>query len=107
MLESEKVKTVALAAITLHNWLREESKNGKIYISKGLIDHENIETSEIFEGSWRADDAQGSWYLMPLSRSGNHSTNQARELKEEYSEYFMNEECNSRFLSSTTFFLFL
>ena len=51
MLEPEKVKTVTLAAIILHSWLREESENGKIYIPKCLIAHENIETSKIFEGS--------------------------------------------------------
>ena len=51
MLEPEKVKTVTLAAITLHNWLREERENGKIYVSKGLIDRENIKTGETFEGS--------------------------------------------------------
>ena len=92
MLEPEKVKTVTLAAIILHSWLREESENGKIYIPKCLIAHENIETSKIFEGSWRADVVHGSWYLMSLSRSGNHSTNNAGELREN-SEYFLNEGC--------------
>ena len=55
MLEPEKVKTirkkvkkVILTAITLHNWLREESENGKVYIPKGSIDHKNIETGEFF-----------------------------------------------------------
>ena len=91
--KTERVKTVTLAAITLHNWLREVSKNWKIYIPKGFIDHENIEVCEIFEVFWRADDVQGSWYPMSLSRSGNHSTNHVRELSEEYSEYFMNKGC--------------
>ena len=86
MLETEKVKTVELAAITLHNWLREESENEKIYIPKGLINHENIEMDEIFEGFWGADDVQGLCYPMSPSRSGNHCTNHAGELREEYSE---------------------
>ena len=92
MLEPEKVKTVTLAAIILHSWLREESENVKIYIPKGLIAQENIDTSKIFEGSWRADVVQGSWYLMSLSRSGNHSTKNAGKLREN-SEYFLNEGC--------------
>lgn len=57
--EPEKVKTVPLCAITLNNRLREESENGKIYIPIGLIDHENILTGEIFEGSSRGDNVQG------------------------------------------------
>ena len=75
LLETQKVKTVTLEAITFHNWLQEASENGKIYIPKGLTDHENIETGEIFEGSWRADDVQGSWYPTSLSRSRNHLEN--------------------------------
>ena len=47
MLEPAKVKAVTLAATALHNWLREESENGKICIPKDLIDHENIEMGEI------------------------------------------------------------
>ena len=34
---------------------------------------------------------QGPSYPVSLSHSGNHSTNHAGELREEYSEYFMNE----------------
>ena len=48
MLEPRKLKTITLAAITLHNWLWEKGENKKIYIPEGLIDHENIETGEIF-----------------------------------------------------------
>ena len=70
-----------------------ERENGKIYIPKGLIDHENIQTGEIFQGSQRTDYIQGSWYPMSVSRSGNHATNNAKELREEYSDYFMNEQC--------------
>ena len=47
--KTERVKTATLAAITLHNWLREVSKNWKIYIPKGFIDHENNEVCQIFE----------------------------------------------------------
>ena len=94
-LEPEKVKTVTFATLILRNWLWEESKNRKIFIPKGCIDYENIETGDIFECSWRADDVQASWYPMSISRSGCHSTNHARELREECPEYFMNEGCVS------------
>ena len=55
MLEPEKMKAVTLVTITLLNWLQEVSENRKIYIPKGLINNENIEMNEIFEGSWGAD----------------------------------------------------
>ena len=37
-LESEKVKMITLATITLHNWLRSECLLGKTYIPFGLVD---------------------------------------------------------------------
>ena len=61
-LEPEKVKIVTLAAITLHNWLRSESKIRKNDIPIGLNDRENIETGEFFEGTWRSDKYQWTWY---------------------------------------------
>ena len=64
MVVPEKDKIVTLAVITLHNWQRKESKNGKIYIPKSLISYENIKNDEVFEGCSRANDVEGSWYLM-------------------------------------------
>ena len=68
----EKVNIVTLTAITLHNWLRTESAIGKIYIPVGLVDRES---GEIYEGSWRSDPSQGSWYPQfclwkPFDKSG-------------------------------------
>ena len=56
ILKPEKVRTVTLAAITLE----------KIYIPKFLIDHENVETDEIFEGSWREDNVVEITLLIML-----------------------------------------
>ena len=47
----------------------------------------------MFEGSWKADDVQRSWCPISFSRCGNRSTSHTRELREEYSECFMNEGC--------------
>ena len=92
-LEPEKVKIVTLAAITLHNWLRSASKIGKIDIPVGLTDRENIETGEFFEGTWRSDKYQATWYPIQNSLHGNRSSNLAREVRDEFTEYFMNEGC--------------
>ena len=93
MLDPEEVRNITLAAITLHNWLREESENGKVYIPKGLVDYENIESGEVYKGTWRSGELQGSWNSLSSSRHGNHSSARAREIREEYSEYFINERC--------------
>ena len=60
-LEPEKVRVIALATITLHNWLQKDSY-GKVYIPSvsGLVDNEEVATAEITEGTWRKDPATES-----------------------------------------------
>ena len=41
-LETEKVKVIALATISLHNWQRKDSSYGKVYILIELVDNEDI-----------------------------------------------------------------
>ena len=54
-LEPEKIKVIALATITLHNWLRKDYSYGKVHIPSELVDNEDITTGEITEGAWRKD----------------------------------------------------
>ena len=55
LLEPGRFKAITLAVLTLHNWLRKESDFSKVYFSTTLIDREDPETGEIFEGSWRKE----------------------------------------------------
>ena len=43
-LETEKVKVIALATISLHNWQRKDSSYGKVCILSQLVDNEDIAT---------------------------------------------------------------
>ena len=91
-LEPEKVKVIAIAAITLHNWLRKESAYGKVYVPADLVDHENVTTGEIIEGTWRNDQPTESWLPLSLNKA-NNSTQEAKAIREEFKEYFYNEGC--------------
>ena len=91
-LEPDKVTTITLATIALHNWLRSEADSGKIYIPHGLADKDDFETGEVLEGSWRSDVVIGSWLSLPKSRA-NHASNQANEIRQEFAEYFSKEGC--------------
>ena len=50
-LEPEKVQTITIATITLHNWLRKESLYGKVYMPRDLVDNEDVTTGKITNGS--------------------------------------------------------
>lgn len=73
-------------ACALHNWLR---KTSNTYLTRENVDFENVDTGEIIPGSWR----QETLALLPsINRIGsNHSSRQARELREMYTKYFTNE----------------
>lgn len=86
-LEPKKVRTITLAAISLHNWQRSSSSIGKVDLPKGLIDQET-ETGEIIEGSWREDAPTGTWFSLSNDIYGNRSTNMAKSIRDEYTQYF-------------------
>ena len=59
-LQPEKFKIVTFSVLILHNWLRSESKSGKIYVPSNLIDFEDIGNDTIIPGEWRNDIPTGS-----------------------------------------------
>ena len=91
-LEPEKVKTITIATITLHNWLRKESLYGKVYMPRDLVDNEDVTTGKITNGSWRVDEPTESWYSLSSTKASN-ATHEAKAIREEFKEYFNNEGC--------------
>ena len=89
-LAPEKATTLVLAAITLHNFLRIDSTAGKIYIPPGLIDEEDTSTGTVIPGTWHLDAPTNSWLDLPPCTSHN-ATFQAKEIRREYTQYFMME----------------
>ena len=92
LLEPEKVKVITIAAIILHNWLRNDASYRKIYISNALCEYENESSGQIVDGSWRTDPPTESWQRISGSRANNPSV-EAKEIREEYAQYFLNEGC--------------
>ena len=84
-LEPEKVKVIALATITVYNWLRKDSSYGKVYVPSQLV--EDIATGEIIEEAWRKDPPTESWYSMSVTKA-NNLTQEAKAIREEFNEYF-------------------
>ncbi|CAG2233049.1 unnamed protein product [Mytilus edulis] len=68
LLSPEKVTHVVMACCALHNYLRPES-------FLGLQETENIEINNL---------------MPPMARGGYHSSSKARDIREEYKEYFTN-----------------
>lgn len=70
---------------TIHNWLR---KTSRTYLTTRCVDYENLETGEIIPGLWR----DANFDLQNIQPVGsNHSSRMARQLRERYTNYFVNE----------------
>ena len=81
----EKVKT---ATVTLHNWQRSRSSVGKIDLPVGLVDQET-KSGEIIEGNWRNDEvSSGTWLSLSNDNYGNRSSNVAKAIRDEFTDYF-------------------
>ena len=89
-LEPEKVKTITLAAITLHNWQRSISSIGKVDLPNGLVDQENS-SNEIISGNWRDEEPTGTWFPITNDKFGNRPTNISKTIREEFTKYFNTE----------------
>lgn len=89
-LEPEKVRTITLATIALHNWQRSKSFVGKVDLPIGLADQET-ETGEIIEGNWRDDVPTGTWFSFSNDIHGNRSSNIGKSIRDEFTEYFSME----------------
>ena len=92
LLELENAKANTLAVLTLRNWLRKESNIGKIYFSPKLVSHEDRETGEIIEESWRKEIPTESWKSLSNAK-GHNPVNEAKRIREEFTDYFKNEGC--------------
>ncbi|CAB4029987.1 Hypothetical predicted protein, partial [Paramuricea clavata] len=90
-LSPEKVSILVLGAITLHNYLRSNSTAGKIYMPEDLFDHEDpAVTGKFIQGNWHSDEECIYWQDLPPCTAHN-STFQAKEIRKEFTEYFMME----------------
>lgn len=86
----EKVQSVAMAMITLHNWLR-SGPSCHDYMPPGLVEQEDTESGCILPGSWRSDGNMASLFPLSPQIAVNNSTEYAKWTREEFKEYFCQE----------------
>ena len=83
-LAPEKVEIIILAAICLHNMLRE--KQSSQYITHGSVDYEDFETNQTIPGELRSETRDN---LMPLVQQGsNRYSLNAKLVRDEFMNYF-------------------
>ena len=73
----------------LHNFWRSESTTGKIYIPSNLIDFGDG-CGTVTPDDWRKDAPSDKWLDLEPSTSTN-SSRQAKDVREKFKRFFMNE----------------
>ena len=87
LLSPEKVTTITLAAIVLHNMLRQKSR--ECYTPDGFLDSED-ENGNSIDGSWRKDNCVD--FIRSLGKSkSNHSSKKAEAIRDAFADHFMGE----------------
>ena len=88
-LSPETIEDVTMTALTLHNYLR-KSQSRVIYCPTGLADRED-KYGTLSPGLWRAGHAPSTLLDIRVPSTGHNSSNNAKEIREIFKEYFCNE----------------
>ena len=81
------MQQIAVAALTLHNWLRNDKVSRSIYCPPTLINREDSCTGELIPGSWRVDVPTESLEPLRPALSQNY-TSEAKEMHQEFRSWF-------------------
>ena len=84
----ETVKTITLACIALHNWIRKTAPNCQ-YTPMNYTDRVLADGS-VQQGLWRSENSAGS-SLIPVRQAQNRASKNAYETRAKYLQYFLNE----------------
>ncbi|CAH1993097.1 unnamed protein product [Acanthoscelides obtectus] len=90
LLEPEKVEKITMACVTLHNFLRRNAQAKDLYTPPGSFDAEDLELGTLTEGAWRKD-SEVLQSFMPIKKVARKSSYIAKEIRDEFSEYFVSE----------------
>lgn len=88
LLEPEKAEIIVMAIAHLHNFLRKSPNSINIYTPHGTFDEEI--DGKLVEGTWRVEN-KGMTSLIPIRNVPRRSTLDAKEIRDEISDFFMNE----------------
>ena len=92
LLEPTAVESVILVTLALHIMLMTSSTEN-IYYPAGLWDTEDV-NRELTLGLWRNDNCADSMFFLEKLTRDHNAPITAKEIRDTYSEYFMNEGAN-------------
>jgi len=86
LLEPNKAEIIVMAVVHLHNFLRNSTLSKNTYVAPTTLDKEL--NGDIVSGSWRNDSGDLS-SLHPIKNVPRRSTELAKEIRDDFSDYFI------------------
>ncbi|CAH1960885.1 unnamed protein product [Acanthoscelides obtectus] len=90
LLEPDKVEKVVQTCVLLHNYLRRDVESKDRYTPPGSFDFEHLDSGTVSGGLWR-NDPEPCHSLLPIRRIARKPIQEAREIRDEFSEYFISD----------------
>lgn len=87
LLQPTKARSVVLACVHLHNFLRKSDSSKNLYSPQGTFDTENVSNGDIIYGSWR-EDTTNLRAFQSLKKTGWKSAAAGYQIREQFAEYF-------------------
>lgn len=92
LLQPTKARSVVLACIHLHNFLRKSDSSKNLYSPQGTFDTEDISNGDIIYGSWR-EETTNLRAFQSLNKIGWKSAAAGYQIREQFAEYFSSAGC--------------
>ena len=89
LLQPEKLESLVLTTLALHNMLRASSESRNVYSPFSLADSIGIDGSMV-DGEWRRESEAGMFSLQPKS-TGSNSPLSAKQVRDNFKDYFVGE----------------
>ncbi|CAF4884599.1 unnamed protein product [Pieris macdunnoughi] len=87
LLQPKTVETIVMAIAHLHNFLRNTDSSKNLYAPSGSLDSD--QNGRLCEGSWWRGCEMSS--LLPLNNVPRRAASTAKQIRDEFNDYFMNE----------------
>nr|CAH7769621.1 unnamed protein product [Callosobruchus chinensis] len=87
LLQPDKVASVVMTCVLLHNFLRRSTSSRSLYSPYGRFDFE--ENGKIIDGAWRQANTDIMTSLLPLRNIPRKPSMDAKEIRKEFAEYFI------------------
>lgn len=95
LVQPDSAKKITLACAHLYNFLRRSTASQQLYTPPRTFDSSDMDYDTLIPGSWKQDELPSvESTLLPLEATQENSNVDARNVRREFTEYFISDVCH-------------